>query len=306
MSIIMACFNAERYVVEAACSVRAGARAFSSSFPYELIIVDDGSRDGTGRALDQIESLEDPHIRVVRLPENKGQSHARNLAIGMARYDHIMALDADDKLGPDYAGYAQRAVHILAQHDELFSVYCHTRAFGAREGTCILPAFSEAGLPLRNTIPVHGVFRKGEAMEIGAYREDLRFCEDWELWLALSSERLTQGRARHAYEVPETHYFYRQHLTGANVSEANKIPRKQLYTALTERTVPLYEAICHTSDPHDLCTLYEASRPSLCAKFLAVARFGPMETSHFIANQVKKVLANPLTVFSSENNRVPS
>src|SRR4051812_27937990 len=62
---------------------------------WELLIVDDASTDGS---LAQARALgdENPRIRIVALPENRGKSRAMNVALPHAQGAWIAVLDADD------------------------------------------------------------------------------------------------------------------------------------------------------------------------------------------------------------------
>lgn len=64
-------------------------------FPWELIVVDDGSRDGTGRALQDHAATVGPHIRVLRLLRNFRQTAAMQAGIDAARGDVIVTMDGD-------------------------------------------------------------------------------------------------------------------------------------------------------------------------------------------------------------------
>lgn len=64
-------------------------------FPWELIVVDDGSRDGTGRALQDHAATIGPHIRVLRLLRNFRQTAAMQAGIDAARGDVIVTMDGD-------------------------------------------------------------------------------------------------------------------------------------------------------------------------------------------------------------------
>lgn len=65
----------------------------------EIILVDDGSTDGTGRLCDSL-AREDSRIRVYH-KENGGSSSARNLALEKARGEYVGFVDSDDYIEPD-------------------------------------------------------------------------------------------------------------------------------------------------------------------------------------------------------------
>jgi glycosyltransferase involved in cell wall biosynthesis len=63
--------------------------------PWELIVVDDGSRDGTGAALQRHAARVGPHVRVLRLLRNFRQTAAMQAGIDAARGDVIVTMDGD-------------------------------------------------------------------------------------------------------------------------------------------------------------------------------------------------------------------
>jgi glycosyltransferase involved in cell wall biosynthesis len=64
-------------------------------YPWELIVVDDGSRDGTGARLQEHAQAVGPHVRVVRLWRNFRQTAAMQAGIDAARGDVIVTMDGD-------------------------------------------------------------------------------------------------------------------------------------------------------------------------------------------------------------------
>ena len=89
VSIIMPAYNAERYIEEAVDSVL--QQTWQN---WELIIVNDGSDDGTQAYLD---TLIDPRIGIIK-QKNKGVSAARNAALELVCGEYVTFLDADDVL----------------------------------------------------------------------------------------------------------------------------------------------------------------------------------------------------------------
>ncbi len=94
ISVIMAVYNSSAFLAEAVASVRA------QTVPdWELIAVDDGSRDGSPELIQKMAAA-DPRIRLLRMPQNSGAGAARDFAIRQARGTFIAIFDADDVCEP--------------------------------------------------------------------------------------------------------------------------------------------------------------------------------------------------------------
>lgn len=91
VSIVMPAYNAEKYIGEAIESVL--NQTYSN---YELIIVDDASKDQTANIVKKLVVKTD-NIRFYQNEKNKGVSYTRNFAISKAYGDWIAFLDSDDK-----------------------------------------------------------------------------------------------------------------------------------------------------------------------------------------------------------------
>ncbi len=92
VSILIPAFNAQHWIADTVQS------ALAQTWPRkEIIVVDDGSADGT---LEVARAFEGNQLRVVTQP-NQGAAATRNRAFTLSRGDYIQWLDADDLLGPD-------------------------------------------------------------------------------------------------------------------------------------------------------------------------------------------------------------
>lgn len=94
VSVIMPAYNAAATLQGAVISVLS-----QSHEAWELIIVNDGSRDGTASIMDDLADA-DARIRVIHAQRNAGVAAARNAGIAAARGSHIAFLDSDDSWHP--------------------------------------------------------------------------------------------------------------------------------------------------------------------------------------------------------------
>ena len=95
VSVIIPVFNVYPYLIEALDSV-----IHQTYDKLEIIIIDDGSTDGSGEICDEY-SRQSHNIKVIH-QENKGLSAARNVGLDMAHGEFIAFLDSDDKYHPDF------------------------------------------------------------------------------------------------------------------------------------------------------------------------------------------------------------
>ena len=118
VSIVMPTYNADGTLSRAVIS----SLAQDTSFSYEVVIVDDGSKRRVKKTLDP-HILDDPKISVYR-QNNMGVSTAMNLVCLLARGSHLLRLDADDELLP-------AAVQTLTDHLESNpkSVYAYSDGY---------------------------------------------------------------------------------------------------------------------------------------------------------------------------------
>ena len=164
---------------------------------FELVVVDDGSTDGT---LDAARRVADPRLRIVAAPRNMGAAGARNLGVAEARGTWIAFQDSDDEWLPGkLAGQMAR----LAASPECVACYCGLLTVGAldaRPGArttlryvpdpSVSPAEGDILEPLlgRNMISTQTlVVRRDVFLALGCFDEETTPIEDWDFALRLAS-----------------------------------------------------------------------------------------------------------------------
>ncbi|MGW1075807.1 glycosyltransferase family 2 protein [Streptomyces sp. NPDC002537] len=97
VTVIIAAYNAMPYVTRSVTSVLGQSLGADR---IELIVVDDGSTDGTADELDRL-AENAPRMRVIRQPNSGGPAGPRNLGLDRATGRYVYFLDADDHIGPE-------------------------------------------------------------------------------------------------------------------------------------------------------------------------------------------------------------
>jgi glycosyltransferase involved in cell wall biosynthesis len=195
VSVIVPCYNLGAYVTEAVDSVLA------QTYPdFEIVVVNDGSTDPATNAV--LAALDRPRTTVLTT-ENRGLPAARNHAIRHARGRYVCALDADDRLHPQFL---DKTIGVLERDPSVAFVSTWVECFGVerwiwRQERCDFPALLAECVVLTAS-PV-----RREALEaMGGYdcQRYLHGDEDWDLWISLV-ERGFRGTI-----VPEVLFHYRQ------------------------------------------------------------------------------------------------
>lgn len=177
IAVVIPTFNRIDVLPRALESVLAQTRP-----PDEIIVVDDGSDDGTA---DWIERAR-PGVCLIR-QENAGVSAARNRGVEAASSDWIALLDSDDAWMPEKLERQTEAIE-----KEAGAVLCHTEEIWIRNGRRVNPMkkHEKAGgwifercLPLCAISPSSALIRRDLLIELGGFDETLPACEDYDLWL---------------------------------------------------------------------------------------------------------------------------
>ena len=187
VSVVIPTYNRAALLREALESV------FAQSFSdYEVIVVDDGSTDGTPRMIEQYAD------RVLYIwQENRGAAEARNRGTAAARGEWIAFLDSDDmwhreKLARclERAGSEAEAAIIFHPMVEIDDAGRRVRGRSKRavEGRIVDELFAHCFV---HTPTV--VVRRKVLEEVGGFDSELTVCEDYQLWLRMA--------LRHAFSM---------------------------------------------------------------------------------------------------------
>jgi peptidoglycan/xylan/chitin deacetylase (PgdA/CDA1 family)/SAM-dependent methyltransferase len=199
VSIVIPAYNAAETITETLASLQA-----QTMQNWEAIVVNDGSSDETEAIAKQV-AAKDSRIRTLSQP-NQGVSAARNTGIGLANFDWLSFLDADDWLSPQYL---ERMTTVLAADSSLDAVHCGMRrvdAYGNTFFDTYVPELTDLFPVFARQCPllIHAcVFRKALADEVGGFDISLSNSEDWDFW-----QRITRTGARFG-AVKEILAFYR-------------------------------------------------------------------------------------------------
>ena len=183
VTVLMAVFNGERYVREAIESIL--GQTFGD---FELLIVNDGSTDGTPAILD---SYQDPRVRVIHNEHNLGLSRSLNKGFAHARGRYIARMDADDISERDRL---EQQVAFLMRHPEVVVVGSWYRIVdhdGRQVGQRWVPC---TDVEIRWTLEFCSPFAHSAVMiprhvlagEVGPYDESLVYAMDYDLWTRLA------------------------------------------------------------------------------------------------------------------------
>jgi glycosyltransferase involved in cell wall biosynthesis len=246
----MPSYNRAGFIAEALDSV------LSQGFPgLEVVVVDDGSTDGTLEVLSRYED----RVRVHRQP-NAGQSATVNRAVGLARGEYVALIDNDDAWLP---GKLARQVPILDADPGAAILYAALEVMDG-EGRTVPdprpPRRTPSGEVLGDLLDENFmrtptvIFRRKLFLEAGGYDTSLRYTNDWDMWLRLAT-------GRRVIRDPVVSARYRLH--GEQLVK-NRRPLAEERVRVLERHLPRIE--------REVPELAARARRALGARCLKLAR----------------------------------
>jgi hypothetical protein len=203
VSVILPARDGGAYLADAVASIL--AQSFAD---LELLLIDDGSRDGAVAALAPL-AARDPRLRLLANP-GAGLVAALNFGLGQARGELVARMDADDVARPERL--ARQVAFLDASPDvalvgaQVAFIDAAGAPTGERSYFPTAPAAVAAALAARGCVIRHPtiVARKAALLAAGGYRAPCERAEDYDLWLRLSE------RARLA-NLPKVLLAYRVH-----------------------------------------------------------------------------------------------
>lgn len=243
VSVIIPSFNSRRWVCAAIESV------LVQSYPQiEVIVVDDGSSDGTGELLSQKYG---ERIRY-HYQRNRGLSSSRNEGLRLARGQYVQFLDADDVVHPEK--FATQ-VACLRENGRHHLAYSDFDSFPDGEPDVSIPSPAHfrqkcnapstwLALLSGNFIPVHAVLVPREAIEaVDGFDESLRACEDYDLWLRLAHRGIrfvfNDAVLARYRKSPASLSSHRRHQLNATFAALTKV---SAYAKLTDQEASILNA----------------------------------------------------------------
>jgi glycosyltransferase involved in cell wall biosynthesis len=181
VSVVVPTFNRSAHIERALRSVISQTRP-----PEEIIVVDDGSTDGTPSLLRR----DYPEVRLIE-QDHRGVSAARNRGIRASKGSLVAFLDSDDEWLPNKL---EKQIAAMARVPD--RPLCHTDEIWVRRGRRVNQRnkhrkyggrIFQHCLPLCVVSPSSAVLRTWLFESVGVFDESLPACEDYDFWLRLTA-----------------------------------------------------------------------------------------------------------------------
>ncbi len=208
VSIIIPAHNAADTLAETLSSLLA-----QTDQCWEAIVVDDGSTDRTGSVASEF-AARDSRIRL-ESQRQQGESGARNAGIGLARYEWLLFLDADDWLLPRCLERSTARLEADSKLDAALCGWTRVAPSGELNDDKHCPRPDDVFELSTRCCPfaIHAcVVRRSLVEAAGRFDTTLRTCADWDLW-----QRIARLGARFG-SIPEVLVRYRMRPDSAGVN----------------------------------------------------------------------------------------
>ena len=243
ISVYITSYNKIQYINEAINSVLDQSRSAD-----EIIIVDDGSKDGSREIISGYASRYPGKIKVIFNEKNLGISKTRNIAISNCTGEIITFVDADDYFFPKKI---ETELELLrkTQYDCIYSNFIFVDEFSNENG-CFA---DKEGHPVEGDLFIENftrsfhvnsgsnfhneMFYKSCAQEIGLYDEKIKIWEDWDFRIRMSK------KYQYGY-CPNVNSAYRKLGNGLHNSVLGLHYREQMKVYKKNNSVNIIAGVC--------------------------------------------------------------
>lgn len=253
VSVVLPTYNHRHFLPRAIGSLLA-----QSYRDFELIVVNDGSSDGTREFLD---GLTDPRLVIVH-QENGRLPKALNAGFARARGELFTWVSADNYCAPMFLAALVAALDGEPDAGFAYSAFAWIDAQDRITGIHRGQEVTYRSLLKQNPGLASFLYRRRCAEAVGQYDPALDGAEDWDMWLRIA-ERFP------SVYVPEVLYYYRLHDDSMTVRVRDRVmqaSRQVVINALDRRD--------HQLDMHELYPALPACRDRETAEFYACLDFG--------------------------------
>tara|TARA_Y100001933_G_scaffold230947_1_gene248369 strand:- start:5316 stop:6047 length:732 start_codon:yes stop_codon:yes gene_type:complete len=213
VSLIIVNYNYSRYLSSCIDS------CLSQEFPensYDVIIIDDGSTDGSQNVLLDHYS-DNPRIKFYLRP-NSGVESASNFGISKSTSDFILRVDSDDLLSPSYLKTIFSSDYL--SYDMIYSDYYVINEKTETLERIFLPSFSPSEIKSRGDfLATATLLRRSLVLSLGLYDTSIKNCglENYDLILRLL------GHDCRGLHIPSPLFSYRRHSSNLSVTRRDSI-----------------------------------------------------------------------------------
>jgi glycosyltransferase involved in cell wall biosynthesis len=302
ISIVIPAFNVENYIVQSVRSALA-----QTLDDLEVIVVDDGSTDETAA---KVLSIDDSRLRLIQ-QSNRGLSGARNSGIKAAHGEFIGFLDGDDTWLPQKA---HEQIEIMRRDPKIGLTYSYSLYIDQNDRPTGAILFTRARRPslaqmIRRNAVGNGstpIVRKDCFEQAGLFDEELRSCEDWEMWV-----RILRTTYYSAELVPLPLTRYRVNLQSLSMNYDNFLNYARKAAQKIERETPeiapriVREGLAMAYRIAATKALYNGHRQkslSLMKEAVGICPWLPFVDSRFAVTMV--MMLTPLSIGSRIRNIV--
>jgi len=196
LSVVLPTFNRHKLIESAVMNV------LSQDYPdLELIVVNDGSSDGTTQLLDILHArLGDPRLRVLHVP-NGGLPRALNHGFALASGEFWTWTSDDNAFRPGALRALARELLLDKSVGLVFADYEVVHENGDRRKVATGPA---SELATRNTVGACFLYRREVARQVGEYSAERALAEDWDYWRRIAAVSKIQRLPRVLYDYGDT------------------------------------------------------------------------------------------------------